>query len=228
MKKVLKYKKILYVILIIIVFLYYLLFLGKLYLKRLDNFISHNNNLIINKEVANYIKDNNLGDIPSLYVIKYNEKGEIILSSLDSRKINEYIGKSIKKLSSSIDNKIYISYIEKYFKTLKINNRKYILVPFGIVTNNPFLYNFGPKIVLSYDLITSLLFNVEVNIKNYGLNNVIVETYLTIKIEQTILKPVVNKVTTYNNKFLLSTDIVYGKVSDYSGYNYLKYDGLVK
>ena len=228
MKKVLKYKKLLYVILIIIVFLYYLLFLGKLYLKRLDNFISHNNNLIINKEVANYIKDNNLGDIPSLYVIKYNEKGEIISSSLDSRKINEYIGKSIKKLSSSIDNKIYISYIEKYFKTLKINNRKYILVPFGIVTNNPFLYNFGPKIVLSYDLITSLLFNVEVNIKNYGLNNVIVETYLTIKIEQTILKPVVNKVTTYNNKFLLSTDIVYGKVSDYSGYNYLKYDGLVK
>ncbi len=228
MKKVLKYKKLLYVILIIIVFLYYLLFLGKLYLKRLDNFISHNNNLIINKEVANYIKDNNLGDIPSLYVIKYNEKGEIISSSLDSRKINEYIGKSIKKLSSSIDNKIYISYIEKYFKTLKINNRKYILVPFGIVTNNPFLYNFGPKIVLSYDLITSLLFNVEVNIKNYGLNNVIVETYLTVKIEQTILKPVVNKVTTYNNKFLLSTDIVYGKVSDYSGYNYLKYDGLVK
>ena len=130
MKKVLKYKKILYVILIIIVFLYYLLFLGKLYLKRLDNFISHNNNLIINKEVANYIKDNNLGDIPSLYVIKYNEKGEIISSSLDSRKINEYIGKSIKKLSSSIYNKIYISYIEKYFKTLKINNRKYILVPF--------------------------------------------------------------------------------------------------
>lgn len=228
MKKVLKYKKLLYVILIIIVFLYYLLFLGKLYLKRLDNFISHNNNLIINKEVANYIKDNNLGDIPSLYVIKYNEKGEIISSSLDSRKINEYIGKSIKKLSSSIDNKIYISYIEKYFKTLKINNRKYILVPFGIVTNNPFLYNFGPKIVLSYDLITSLLFNVEVSIKNYGLNNVIVETYLTVKIEQTILKPVVNKVTTYNNKFLLSTDIVYGKVSDYSGYNYLKYDGLVK
>ncbi len=228
MKKVLKYKKILYVILIIIVFLYYLLFLGKLYLKRLDNFISHNNNLIINKEVANYIKDNNLGDIPSLYVIKYNEKGEIVSSSLDSRKINEYIGKSIKKLSSSIDNKIYISYIEKYFKTLKINNRKYILVPFGIVTNNPFLYNFGPKIALSYDLITSLLFNVEVSIKNYGLNNVIVETYLTIKIEQTILKPVVNKVTTYNNKFLLSTDIVYGKVSDYSGYNYLKYDGLVK
>lgn len=228
MKKVLKYKKILYVISIIIVFLYYLLFLGKLYLRRLDNFISHNNNLIINKEVANYIKDNNLGDIPSLYVIKYNEKGEIISSSLDSRKINEYIGKSIKKLSSSIDNKIYISYIEKYFKTLKINNRKYILVPFGIVTNNPFLYNFGPKIVLSYDLITSLLFNVEVSIKNYGLNNVIVETYLTIKIEQTILKPVVNKVTTYNNKFLLSTDIVYGKVSDYSGYNYLKYDGLVK
>ena len=228
MKKVLKYKKILYVILIIIVFLYYLLFLGKLYLKRLDSFISHNNNLIINKEVANYIKDNNLGDIPSLYVIKYNEKGEIISSSLDSRKINEYIGKSIKKLSSSIDNKIYISYIEKYFKTLKINNRKYILVPFGIVTNNPFLYNFGPKIVLSYYLITSLLFNVEVNIKNYGLNNVIVETYLTVKIEQTILKPVVNKVTTYNNKFLLSTDIVYGKVSDYSGYNYLKYDGLVK
>ncbi len=228
MKKVLKYKKILYVILIIIVFLYYLLFLGKLYLKRLDNFISHNNNLIINKEVANYIKDNNLGDIPSLYVIKYNEKGEIVSSSIDSRKINEYIGKSIKKLSSSIDNKIYISYIEKYFKTLKINNRKYILVPFGIVTNNPFLYNFGPKIALSYDLITSLLFNVEVSIKNYGLNNVIVETYLTIKIEQTILKPVVNKVTTYNNKFLLSTDIVYGKVSDYSGYNYLKYDGLVK
>ena len=81
---------------------------------------------------------------------------------------------------------------------------------------------------MSYDLITSLLFNVEVSIKNYGLNNVIVETYLTIKIEQTILKPVVNKVTTYNNKFLLSTDIVYGKVSDYSGYNYLKYDGLVK
>ena len=81
---------------------------------------------------------------------------------------------------------------------------------------------------MSYDLITSLLFNVEVNIKNYGLNNVIVETYLTVKIEQTILKPVVNKVTTYNNKFLLSTDIVYGKVSDYSGYNYLKYDGLVK
>ena len=90
------------------------------------------------------------------------------------------------------------------------------------------MYNVGPKIVLSYDFITSTIFNVEVKINNYGLNNVLVQTYLTLNIEQSIFKPVIDNITSYKNKFLLSSDIVYGKVSDYSGYNYLKYDGEVK
>ena len=68
-----------------------------------------------------------------------------------------------------------------------------------------------------YDFINSITFKVDLVVDNYGLNNVLVNVYLELDVEQSVLKPILDNVSKYNYRFLISSNIVYGKVSDYIG-----------
>lgn len=228
MKKINIYKNIFKIVIILIWLLLFIIFFGNKYLPRLDKFIIENNKIIIENEVSNFVLNLKNKDIKPLYKLNYNEKGEIISSSINTNSVNLYLSTFTSSLRKSINKKIYSFYINSYFKNITTKNQSYILFPMGMLSNNPFLYNFGPKIVLSYDYLTSVILSVDIKVKNYGINNVLVETYITINIKQSILKPTVENIINYKKKFLLSSDIIYGKVSDYLGYNNLSLTEKVK
>ena len=215
MKK--SFNKIFIKLLILLIINYFLLkYFGNLYLLRLNTFIKENNNIMIKANLNKIIKNNNVITLDNLYSIKYNNDKEIINITLNINEVNKYLGKYLRIIYDSLEDCNY-TYLNKYYKNINIHNRFYYLLPFGMISDNPFLYNSGPKVIMSYEFINIPTLKIDVSIRNYGLNNSIAETYLIVNIDQSILKPILYSIGTYNYKFLLSSNIIEGRVPTYLG-----------
>lgn len=207
-------------ILTVLIFMLILInYYGKRYLNRLNKFITENNRLIVKKEINNFIISNKIDDSKKLYKLIYDDNKNVTSAELNINYINYYLSDYIKSFNDHLKNSLYNELTKDYFKSIKTKNNTYLLVPIGIIYDNPFLFNVGPNIILHYDYISSITFNVELDISDYGLNNILVNIYLNLDVEQSALKPILDTTNKYNYRFLISSNIVYGKVSDYVGTN---------
>ena len=208
------YKYLFYITIIFIFYLFFTLYIGSRYLKRLNKFISENNNIIIKNELSNYISENKFPNINNLYNFTYNNDKEIVGANINTNYVNSYMMDYLNNFKYLNDGKItYEKYLKSYYKYIKTKNNTYLFVPIGIIYENPFIFNLGPNVILSYSYINNLLFNIDIDISDYGLNNVLVNIYLDITFEQSVLKPILSKVSNEKYRFLLSSQLVYGRVS---------------
>ena len=213
-------KKRIYIILvkifiILLIFLFFIIVIGRKYLKRLDKFIIENNSLLMKNELNKFIININMDGEEKIYNLVYSESGEIVSASLNTSIINKIMGRFTKRFQENIESIKFSKYIKEYFNMVRTRKDIYFLVPLGIISDNPFIFNLGPNIFFYYDVINITNFNVRMDIKNYGLNNVIINIYLDVTIDQSILKPILSQNNTFKYSILLSSDIVYGKVSDF-------------
>ena len=192
--------------------------IGILYLKKLNIFIKENNTLLLKKEINHIIRNNLIYYDTNLYKIIYNDNHEIVSIDLNVNKVNEYLSSYIDLIDNSIKSISY-DYLGKYYKSFNTSKNKYYLLPLGMISDNPFIFNTGPKVLINYDLINVPVLKIKVNIKNYGLNNALVETYLLVHVDQSVLKPVLSKVSSYDYNFLISSKIINGRISTYLGTN---------
>lgn len=208
-----RYKIILFIIIITIFIYIFIYSIGKKYMKRLDEFIISNNKLIIKNELNNFILKLDNINYQDMYFFNYNNNHEIVGVSFNNENINKYLKGYIADFKENISDILYSKYLSKYYKKIVTKNKTYLLVPMGIISDNPFLYNIGPNIIMSYDLINSFNFNIEFDCRNYGLNNVLTTIYLKVSVDQNIIKPTLKRVVNKEYRFLLSSQMVYGRVS---------------
>ena len=210
-----KYQIFLKFLFIVCITIYFLFYIGRKYLKRLNTFIYENNNIIIKNELNSFINEISYIDYNEFYQFNYNDEGEIIGASYNSSNINKSLGTYINNFKKNISYEFYNKYIDKYFRSISTRNETYFLVPIGFISDNPFIYNLGPSVILSYNFISSFNFNLDFDVKNYGLNNVLINLYLNVDINQSITKPVLKSTNKSSYRFLLSSQIVYGRVSNF-------------
>ena len=121
-----------------------------------------------------------------------NDQGEIQSVDYQMEKIyslasqlTEYIQNSLKKSSQQ--------------QTIPYSNRDFLSdsedtlileMPLGLVTDSPFLVNLGPKIPVTIRFIDSVFTNVRTRLTNYGINNAMIEVYLSVSISYEVLLPV--------------------------------------
>lgn len=217
-----KHKKIIlwFIKISLVIIIDYLLFfyIGNKYIKSLNAFISQNSSISIKKGINNIILNNKLDVGEKLYIISYNDKKEITNLSLNINEANRFLGRYLDLVNDSLE-KLNNSYLTDYYDSIKIKDRYYYLFSLGILTNNPFLYNFGPKIIMTYDYINTPFIKISVDVKNYGINNALCEVYLIINIKQSVLKPIIKDIKTMEYKFLISSEIINGRISNYLGTN---------
>ena len=206
-------------LIIIFINLFLIKFFGQKYLTRLNTFISENSNIIVKNEINNIIKNNNVINESDIYNILYNDKKEIINVDLNTNVVNILLSRYAKKISDALNNN-QNNYLNKYYKTFTTKKHQYYLLPLGMMSSNPFLYEAGPNIILNYECINTPLLKIKVNLKNYGLNNALIETYLVVHIDQSILRPILKKVSTFDYSFLISSKIINGRVSNFLGTNF--------
>ncbi|MFR1757339.1 sporulation protein YunB [Thomasclavelia spiroformis] len=78
----------------------------------------------------------------------------------------------------------------------------------GLLTDNPFLANVGPKINLKYKTISAITSTVEENIENYGVNHVMVSLKIVIKIRLMVLFPFYNDEFSHEYDYPLVMEVI--------------------
>lgn len=153
------------------------------------------------------------------YEIVKNNDGEIESINFDTTILNEaliIVSKNVrKKLNELEEGKNLPS--EMFYNNLnkKIKNKIVYMVPIGIVFNNAFLYNLGPKIPVKIEYSGNVGLDVKTSVKAYGVNSALIEVYVYVEVTQRTILPFTSKDTKLTSKIPIVLKVVKGSVSNY-------------
>ena len=154
-------------------------------------------NIAISNCISKVIKDNVDSDI---LLFLNNNNNEIVVA--------EYRLNNLYNLLEMVSNELYT--------TLNQNN-KVLFISLGMISNNLFLNNIGSNIPIKIDWIRNIFTNLRTKVTNYGLNNALVEIYITIAINQELVVPFEKKMEKKNYEVLISSYLINGKVPSVYG-----------
>lgn len=152
-------------------------------------------------------------------IIKENTKGEITSIDYDLAKIYEISDRFTKNIQSSLrdSNKItVIPYIEKDL-TSKMENGILLSMPMGVISNNIFLTNMGPRVPVFVHFIGSVFTQVNTKVTDYGINNALLDVYLKVKISYEIVTPMNQEMKEIEYDLLIDSKVIQGIVPNWYG-----------
>lgn len=172
-------------------------------------------NAAVTDEILEKFKNN------ELYRITKNNENEIQLIDFNSYVVNDIL----KEVTLNIEQNL-LKIEDEDFSTIKAENSKIedkiaFYIPFGAITNSPLLNNKGPLIPVRLKLIGSVLTNIETRVKEYGINNSLIEIVIYIEAKEQVLLPIISDSITITNEIPVAYNIVNGKVPSYYSGNSL-------
>lgn len=178
------------------------------------------------KVLNNYAKRNSANIVTniindSIYDVLYNNDYESLIE-IDKNSINEI--NSLNFNNTKINNILYLTTnsILENIKEVESNDDLIYYVPIGIIYSLPILVNIGPKIPFKIDVLGDINNDTNINIKEYGINNVVVEVILNIQITVQVILPFVSETLDVEKQIILDSKIIQGTIPDYYGnYSYL-------
>lgn len=171
---------------------------------------------IVNDAVFNYKKSNT--DLNNLIVTKNNKKEEIISVDVDMEQAYVMLSDLVAEIRNNIEKFQQGDY--KYYNMESLStshNGLVISIPLGAMSGRNLIINLGPKIPVKISLLEDVKANLRTEVKEYGINNSLINLYIKIDIEQNIEMPSATKSFFYNYEMLLSSKLVYGVVPDFYG-----------
>lgn len=157
-------------------------------------------NNIINETISE--EDFNKLNPSELYNITKGENDEIILLDINTQNVNKLLG----KISGQIDKRI---------KEEEQNDCVNIKIPIGIIFDNVFTNNIGPRITIKTKTIGNITSYVTTEVKDYGINNALIEIYASIKITEKIILPLSTSDVIIESKIPIMMHMIKGKVPSY-------------
>lgn len=178
-------------------------------------------NRAINKQLAGGI------NVDELYSIVMNNNGEIQTIDFNSLIVTKILNTTtnmvlinLKKIEEGDIDYLEISDIVDNKENLK---RGIIYeLPTGAISNNIFISNLGMKIPIKLKIISSVESNIATNVKEYGINNVLIEVYVRISVTEQVNIPFISKNITVVSDIPIAIKIIQGKVPQYYGGNLSK------
>ena len=157
------------------------------------------------------------------YEIVKNNDGEIESINFDTTILNEaliIVSKNVRKRLNEIEEGKNLP-SEMFYSNLnkKIKNNIVYMVPIGIVFNNAFLYNLGPKIPVKIEYSGNVGLDVKTSVKAYGVNSALIEVYVYVEVTQRTILPFTSKDTKLTSKIPIVLKVVKGSVSNYISNN---------
>ncbi|HPE15122.1 MAG TPA: sporulation protein YunB [Bacilli bacterium] len=211
------FSKIIIMILVIISIVFFMLWLAnkklmplllnysKIEIEKILNIVINNST---NRDIINSLDSN------MLLTIDKNNNGEIQLLYFDPITVNNFLD----AITTNIQNDLVrisngdmstINGYESYGDEIAYK------FPLGVLTNNMFLSGFGPKIPIKLQLVGFINSNIETNIKEYGINNALIEIYVQIDVKSRIVLPFASDDILVTNKIPVTVKIIQGHVPEY-------------
>ena len=167
-------------------------------------------NLIITKSIKTETLEKL--NIEELFIITRNENNEILTLDVNTVTLNKII------LSSTINIQENLKLLEQG----KINNNNeenkngvVLKIPLGQIYNNFLLNNLGPKIPVKLKILGDMETKVNTNIKNYGINNALIEITLDIKVKEKVILPINTEEITVTQTLPIAMKLIKGSVPNY-------------
>lgn len=146
-----------------------------------------------------------------LYRVTKNDKNEITMIDYDSYLVNLFLKDISNNISIALDEE------EKDIA---------FYVPMGTIFKNPLLNSKGPKLPVRIEMLGSVNTNIETKVKDYGINNSLIEMYIHVVVKEKVMLPVISSEIKIENNFPISYKIIAGKVPNYYGNGISKSSGL--
>ena len=153
-------------------------------------------NDIVNERIINEIDDANL------YQIVKNKDDEIEMIDYNSYLINRLLNNTNKHINS-------------YIKNIEEGKDNIFYVPLGSITQSPILNGKGPKMPVQMELVGSASSSVRSRVKNYGINNSVIEIYIHVEVEEKVILPVTKSNIVITSDIPISYKIIRGKIPSY-------------
>ena len=217
-------------ILVIIISFSVLLFLDNRVNKMLDQYINieverYVNNVISKalREKISQLSKNEYTNISNSQ--NYNNINAISYNTVKMNAIKDELEATVQQEIIKIEN----GDLNDYFIPFRIKSRRYkkiknaILcdVSIGSIRNSLLFANVGPTIPIKLIFTGHTNSEIEVKKKEYGINNIIIETSIKIIIHEQAIMPISSKTKTIVLREPLSIDIINGKTPNYYG-TYIK------
>lgn len=173
-----------------------------------ESFLSNN----IGYEILN---DDIMNDI---IVINKNAEGEILYVDYNLDQAYLVLDSVTKELSSLIKDLENGNIKSVNDNNIESSNKGLIMkLPMFIVSDYPLLANLGANIYFKINFTGSILTNIKSKITNYGMNNALVELYVTIKVNEELISPVTNKTLSIEYDVLIASQVINGRIPEYYG-----------
>lgn len=178
----------------------------------IENIVIKNVNKSVYNNVFSILGSDELGSEELLEVISLskNNDGEVISVDYNMNIAYDVLSNCMDELYSSITS-LDMSSLYKS----GINNVYYI--PMGLIYNNVLLDNLGFRIPCKINFISDIDMGFMTKVKDYGVNNLLIEIYLVIDVKSYIMSPSTYKEFGETYEILVASKIILGRIPMYYG-----------
>ena len=137
-----------------------------------------------------------------------NKNDEIVSIDYNLSEVYKILGESLNDFYKNVTN---ISFDVNYQKGKK---KDIIWIPLGIGSKNILVANFGPRIPIKLNLLMNTTVNYKTKVKAYGINSILVELYLVVKVDNSLTTFVTQKNFSKNYEALVASRVIQGTVPE--------------
>ena len=173
--------------------------------------------LIINKSIT---KQMSVGlDVDNLLNITRNSNGDIQMISYNSITVTKLLNSVTNLVQLNIksieEGNVDLLELPDIYDEEKMKHGIVYEIPLGTVTDNFLLANLGYKIPVKFTLVGSTTTNLDTKITEYGINNALLEIFITIDVTTQINIPFVSKEVNMSTSVPVAIKLIQGLIPEY-------------
>ena len=171
----------------------------------------------VTDEVIDYINQE------EMFITTKDDSNNIQSVDFNSAAINQVLGKVsksvksyLKKLESGEIENLNLSDTSVFnVNQKKLKNGIIYEIPTGIIFNNGLLANLGPKIPIKLSLIGDIVTDINTDIKDYGINNAVIQVSMKITISEQVIFPYDSSQIKVETNVPVAMKLIQGNVPGY-------------
>lgn len=177
--------------------------------------------LIINNSIRNQIS--NQIDTSSIIITKTDDNQNITTIDFNTQNVNKILSlitstieKNLKLVETGNVNKLNVDLTEvSDIDYQQIKGGIVYSIPVGNVNNSFLLNNIYPQIPIKFTMSGDVISNIDSQVKEYGINNALIEVNAKVSVSMLISMPFVTKEINVNTSIPLIMKIIQGNIPDY-------------
>ena len=137
----------------------------------------------------------------NLFLVEKDNNDNIELIDYNTKVVNKILSKSAERVTKN------------FYDNKKKNDGVIMKIPLGVITNNIFFENLGPRVPVKLVLDGNALTSLKTNVKEYGINSALIEVSVKIEANIDIIIPFRTNSIKVVNEVPISIKVVKGNVS---------------